>query len=134
MWWVEIVTNICVMSVEFFYACQQFIRFSCTGKKDIAVVSCWGFYIIVRKASEDQFVVVVHALLFFSFLQKNRKLKFTLYSVQLCLIRTYPCPPVKEDIKMKNAFKDHKLLILRKSKEVDVHTLWLKTVKLLSKV
>ena len=60
------------MSVEFFYACQQFIRFSCTGKK---VVSCWGFYIIVRKASEDQFVVVVHALLLFSFLQKKQEVE-----------------------------------------------------------
>lgn len=41
------------MSIELFYACQQFIRFFYTSEKDIAVVSCWSFYIIVRKASED---------------------------------------------------------------------------------
>lgn len=39
-------------SIEVFYACQQFIRFFYTGEKDIAVVSCQSFYIIVRKASE----------------------------------------------------------------------------------
>lgn len=34
-------------------ASQQFIWFFYTGEKDIAVVSCLSFYIIVRKASED---------------------------------------------------------------------------------
>lgn len=97
------------------------------------MVSCWGFYIIVRKASEGSVRCgrsCTAALFLFA-----KKQEVEVYSLLTSIM-------FNKDLSMSSSIGgykdekcwDHKLLIWRKSKEVDAHKIVIKNCEIVFKI